>query len=576
MTAPSVPRVRARKPKVRTGCATCKSRRIKCDEARPACLRCQKSRLLCQYRDSPGAEQEGSKEQRNILPASQQLMSKAAAGVRLNPRVKREDFLQPEVYYFDLFRHIIVDNVCQNGYISLWSHTILRETFRDECVRYAVLGIGALCRALMDDNQQVNVKLTKPLWTVPTIAVSCPKTKYHRDAIKYYMKSIARFRNQISREGSATPNRTIIIISILFILFETMQGDTDSIDRIMVSAITALKANLRQEIDTQRQVSSALDDDGVREADCFLTCLSGFSPILSPLHHSLLKSKAYEGSRILGNTIPAPAATPLQTEQAFERYTTSALIWCFRTVSPQGGAYGHPVDAMKHQEEQLSISTQADEWCEYLTKNLEKETDPWQRRTWKIMLMEAKMFSIYTTYCEDAAEHERMWDSRVDDCREAVALAESVLGEPTPFNSLPPMFEDKLLPTLRCFICKCRDKKTRARALRICTQLAGPWFENRAILVGLQIVIAMEERERDPCGFIPIRLRYRWDESTWNEDRTQLNMVLTRIVTGARREFTVHSDWSIEDMLKKLGKPPDNEKGYACKAPADGQGQENP
>lgn len=476
--------------------------------------------------------------------------------MRLPPRVKREDFLEPEVYYFDLFRNIIVDNLCQNGYISLWSRTILRESFRDNCVRDAVLGIGALCRALMDDNQQVNVKLTKPLWTVPTIAVSCPNTKYHRDAIKYYMKSIARFRAQIARDGSAIPSRSIMIISILFIIFETMQGDTDSIDRIMLSAITALKVNLRQDTEPQRQISPALDDDGVREADCFLTRLSGFSSLLSPFYPSLLKSKAYEGSQMLKNTIPAPTATPLQTEHAFEQYTTSALIWCFRTV--RGSMSGRAIDAVKHQEEQLSVSTQADGWCAFIGQKLEHETDPWQRRTWKIMLVEAKMFSIYTTYCADAEEHERLWDARVDDCRAAVALAESVLDEPTPFNSLPPMFEDKLLPTLRCFICKCRDYQTRARALRICTRLAGPWFENRAILAGLQIMIAMEERDRDPCGFIPIRLRYRWNESSWNDDRTELKMVLTRIVTGARKEFTIHSDYSVEDMLKKLGEAPND------------------
>lgn len=475
---------------------------------------------------------------------------------RLPPRVKYEDFLEPEVYYFDLFRNIIVDNLCQNGYISLWSRTILRESFRDNCVRDAVLGIGALCRALMDDNQHVNVKLTKPLWTVPTIAVSCPNTKYHRDAIKYYMKSIARFRAQISRDGSAIPSRSIMIVSILFIIFETMQGDTDSIDRIMLSAITALKVNLGRDAEPQRQISPALDDDGVREADCFLTRLSGFSSLLSPFYPSLLKSKAYEGSQMAKDTIPVPTATPLQIEQAFEQYTTSALIWCFRTV--QGNMFGHPIDAVRHREEQLSVSTQADGWCAFITKKLEGETDPWQRRTWKIMLVEAKMFSIYTTYSQDADEHERVWDARVEDCREAVALAESVLDEPTPFSSLPPMFEDKLLPTLRCFICKCRDRPTRARALKICTRLAGPWFENRAILVGLQIMIAMEERDRDadPCGFIPIRLRYRWNESSWSDDRTELRMVLTRIVTGARKEFTIHSNYSVEEMLKKLGESP--------------------
>src|SRR5271156_3905141 len=40
-------RKRARKPKVRTGCVTCKIRRIKCDEVKPACLRCTSSGRKC-------------------------------------------------------------------------------------------------------------------------------------------------------------------------------------------------------------------------------------------------------------------------------------------------------------------------------------------------------------------------------------------------------------------------------------------------------------------------------------------------------------------------------------------------
>jgi hypothetical protein len=34
-------RIRAKKPKVRTGCFTCKARRIKCDEGKPTCKRCE-------------------------------------------------------------------------------------------------------------------------------------------------------------------------------------------------------------------------------------------------------------------------------------------------------------------------------------------------------------------------------------------------------------------------------------------------------------------------------------------------------------------------------------------------------
>ncbi|RWA03287.1 hypothetical protein EKO27_g11816, partial [Xylaria grammica] len=45
-TAPPVKR-RATHAKARTGCLTCKRRKVKCDEARPACARCLKSGHRC-------------------------------------------------------------------------------------------------------------------------------------------------------------------------------------------------------------------------------------------------------------------------------------------------------------------------------------------------------------------------------------------------------------------------------------------------------------------------------------------------------------------------------------------------
>lgn len=505
--------------------------------------------MACKYHDS---SEVGQGKHRSIAPASQPA-SKNDSGLRLHARIKHNDFGEPEVFYFDLFRNLIVDNLCQNGYMSLWSRTILCESFRDECVRDCVLGIGALCRALMVDNQYVDVRMA-PIWSVPTIAVSCPNSKYHQDAIKHYAKSISRFRSRISREGSSIPSRTILIISILLIIFETIEGNTESVDRVMHAAITALKVNLRQDMDTKYQISPALDDEGVREADYFLTRLSGFGSLLSPFYPSLLKSHGYQRSELFDGVIPSSTSTPHQIELAFEKYTTSALIWCFRTV--QTNTRGRSLDPIEHQEEQLAISSQANDWCDFITENLKQETDPLRRQTWKVMLVEAKMYSIYTTYCRDAEETELMWDSRVADCRDAVTLAESVLDEPSPFNALPPLFEEKLLPTLRCFVCKCRDQETRARALALCTRLAGPWFENKAILAALQIMIALEEQDRDALGFIPIRLRYRWNESSWNDDRSELRMVLTGIITGARKEFTIRQSGSIDDVIKKLTEVP--------------------
>jgi hypothetical protein len=45
--SPEIKRTRAHKPKVRTGCVTCKIRRVKCDETKPACLKCIQSGRKC-------------------------------------------------------------------------------------------------------------------------------------------------------------------------------------------------------------------------------------------------------------------------------------------------------------------------------------------------------------------------------------------------------------------------------------------------------------------------------------------------------------------------------------------------
>ncbi|KAG9237331.1 hypothetical protein BJ875DRAFT_438493 [Amylocarpus encephaloides] len=46
-TEVKVRKTRASKPKVKTGCQTCKIRRVKCDETKPACLRCVKFGHQC-------------------------------------------------------------------------------------------------------------------------------------------------------------------------------------------------------------------------------------------------------------------------------------------------------------------------------------------------------------------------------------------------------------------------------------------------------------------------------------------------------------------------------------------------
>ncbi|KAI0887115.1 uncharacterized protein GGS22DRAFT_104580 [Annulohypoxylon maeteangense] len=553
MTAPSIPRKRAHKPKVRSGCVTCKTRRVKCGEERPICRRCQKSWLPCKYNSPETNQGEHHSHANEQAVVSFQAETSEKSGSRLLPRVQRDDFQDLDIIYFDLFRSAIVKNLCLNGYTNFWSRTILREIFRDECVRDCVLGIGALRRAMMEDTKDASSSKSKALWVVPKIATTSLSTRYHRDAIKYYTKSISKFRSRMSQEGSSTPSRTILILSILFVMFEAIQGNSESVDRIMQAAIFALE-DCTPGLGTENQGSNSLDDEGVREADYFLTRFSGYSSLLCPFYPSLLKGPASHRNWSLAAKIPSWSDDLRQIELAFERYTTSSLIWSFRSC--QAHVFSRPIDHEKNRDEQLIIYLQAHDWCKFLTRKLDQETDSLRRRTWKMMLVEAKMFTIYTRYSRSAEERELLWDFRIDECSEVIALVESILDELTSRTTLPPLFEDKLLPTLRCLVCKCRDYETRMKALALCERLSGPWFENRAVSVGMRIMIELEERDRDEFGFIPTESRYRWNTSSFNVDRTELRMGLISTITGARKELTIRQDGNIDDLIQKLTASP--------------------
>ncbi|KAI1104695.1 hypothetical protein F4804DRAFT_180754 [Jackrogersella minutella] len=545
MTAPSEPRIRARKPKVRSGCLACKARRVKCGEERPICRRCQKAWLPCKYSSSESNQSEHQSHAQKDSVTTFQVKGRNEVGPRILLRVQRSDFDEFDVLYFDLFRSTIVENLCLNGYTNLWSRTILRESFQDECVRDCVRGIGALRRAMMDEGKDTDLELPL-LWTVPTMATACLKTRYQRDAIRYYTKAISSFRSRMSQEGSSIPPRTILIISILFIIFESMQGNTDSVDRIVHAAMLAIE-NSAPGLGLE---SGYLDDDGIREADYFLTRFSVYNSLLSPFYPSLLGGEATRRNWLLTNGVPAWNDDFREIELAFERYTTSSLVWLFRAC--QACVLGHPLDPIKHTDEQLVIWHQAKDWAEFISQRLDQETDPLRRRSWKMMLADAKMFSIYSAYSSNVEERELVWDSLTDECRDAVTLIESILDEVCPSTTLPPLFEDKLFPILRGIVCKCRHYEIRSRAMKLCRRLSGPWFENQAVLVGMRVVIELEERGRDEYGNIPSWSRYRWDISSWNEDRTELRMGLIGITTAVHKEINIRQDENIDDLLEKL------------------------
>ncbi|KAH9845484.1 Transcriptional regulatory protein moc3 [Teratosphaeria destructans] len=113
-------------PKTRTGCLTCKIRRIKCDEAKPHCNRCTSTGRRC----------DGYTSSTPIKPDLVESIPPA-----LSPDAP---FGELERRTFDFFR--LRTAPCVSGYFNdpVWDRYVLQASHSEPAIRFAVNALGAL------------------------------------------------------------------------------------------------------------------------------------------------------------------------------------------------------------------------------------------------------------------------------------------------------------------------------------------------------------------------------------------------------------------------------------------------
>lgn len=133
-------RVRAKKPKVKSGCKTCKIRRVKCDEGKPTCYRCKKFGIACDGYGDP-------------LP-----LSRAAKPALLLPRnVPGSSFYTPsatvkfdnqeEYQYFLYFREQVTLDLSGSMPETMWNKVIPRAIDSEPALRNLTIAVSAIHKA---------------------------------------------------------------------------------------------------------------------------------------------------------------------------------------------------------------------------------------------------------------------------------------------------------------------------------------------------------------------------------------------------------------------------------------------
>ncbi|TEA10663.1 Aspercryptin biosynthesis cluster-specific transcription regulator atnN [Colletotrichum sidae] len=239
-------RARTSKPKVKTGCNNCKQRRIKCDEKRPSCSQCVRSKKICTGYPPPS---------RSARPHEVQLIAPkplAAApngniaprpAIELPPRRAQKiqnrritppqtpdpnisvtlyrpagilQLSQQEGLYFQLFRTHTASEL--SGYFNsvFWTRTVLQECHLENAIRHAVVALGALYKTLEQTCE------SPPGSPSGVVAQRDGAYQHWEVAIKQYSEAI---NSLVHLNRDQKSHRTLLMASVLLACFDSFVGD---------------------------------------------------------------------------------------------------------------------------------------------------------------------------------------------------------------------------------------------------------------------------------------------------------------------------------------------------------------
>ncbi|KAF6808147.1 C6 zinc finger domain protein [Colletotrichum musicola] len=195
------PSTRASKPKVRTGCVTCKKRRVKCDESKPSCGNCAKRRIPCEgyHQHEPRPKGGGQKKTVQHLPSR-------TAGVRvlMEPTCERLVFgNQAQKDHFDSWLSFAGDALIFPS--ELITGLIPRIARSDPAVRSAASAIGAAALGASTREQRL-----------------LGRGPHYTDALAHYNRAL-RLTAATPATEDALPG--VLMSCLLFFVFEALQGD---------------------------------------------------------------------------------------------------------------------------------------------------------------------------------------------------------------------------------------------------------------------------------------------------------------------------------------------------------------
>ncbi|VUC26086.1 unnamed protein product [Clonostachys rosea] len=236
------------KARVKSGCRTCRARRIKCDEVRPACSRCTSTGRFCEGYGIWGVNASRGPERRTLSRGSEISLP------RPPPPISILVGSTEEKDYFDWFKARTLHRLCGSFVSRFWNILVIQGSFQEPAIMHAVLALSAIHRRGVD---------TKDEETAASVIEIRNQGQF---ALTHYLQAIKYLQTHFKSRDK--PSLQVALMAcILFVTFEFFRGHFETGQSHLKSGLRIISSSSGAYGDVaQRGSSQALVDDWILEA----------------------------------------------------------------------------------------------------------------------------------------------------------------------------------------------------------------------------------------------------------------------------------------------------------------------
>ncbi|TRX88241.1 hypothetical protein FHL15_010866 [Xylaria flabelliformis] len=573
---------RATHAKARTGCVTCKRRRVKCDEAKPTCARCIKSGHKCAgYEDwsaatdpqPPSRARSSSKHPDKSTTAHLLLLrpkpkspAVVVPGPNLRDREHRVNLLHAsltptyldaqDALYFERFKCQMIADLgawCGSEY---WRHKILQEVLVDKTVQHAALGAAAMLMDIEEQQQRVagsrlssshagveeilgeenaaiekqssqtviGIKNTREE-ALPIVPLSSA-TAHGKAALEHYTAAISRCRQTLVTKGVTTSTaRSSLTATFFFSIFELVQGNISEADQILSNGVSLLDHALCQ---TNPDGSPALvPDDELHEIHLGfdrMRVIWGLCPYFGSDRDACARIREPRHFEL-----PSLDA-PIRTKQIFWNAFSSDFGQFMVSIQGRDIRLLQGDDPSALLTQRTKYLTQLHNWLPILEDLCAQNPESHILCTTKVYAQTAIIFLNCFLDPSDLS-----YDAYLPMFKDIVAMYQKLLPSETQPKYLRLTLDVDLFHIITFTVSKCRDRETRAIALQVFDEMTRQQalWTNAGMLTALRALVDLEDKGRDTDGFVPASSRYHYIDSEWDFQKRQMMAVFEPVLSTA-------------------------------------------